>query len=110
VRNCRGESCIRPRGRATRAITRIALTVSSKGARYFLLNLLPPPCIEKRTGGLRHIREETGMDKQKDQDTKKETAEKPEYIKPEIIATYSRQKLEKEFAHTYGNSFVDLFG
>ncbi|MEN8216254.1 MAG: hypothetical protein ABFS56_07725 [Pseudomonadota bacterium] len=40
----------------------------------------------------------------------KTEAEKPQYVKPEVIASYSEQALEKEFANVYGDSFVDLFG
>ncbi len=36
--------------------------------------------------------------------------EKPLYVKPEVVATYNEPDLEKEFAHVYGESFVDLFG
>ena len=52
------------------------------------------------------------MNNQKDknqQSTKKE-AENPKYVKPAVVATYSEQELEKEFAHVYGHTFVDLFG
>ena len=54
------------------------------------------------------------MNNQKDEHQK---SEKPQYIKPEVVATYSKQELEKEFANVYGqsgggggNAFVDLFG
>jgi hypothetical protein len=57
------------------------------------------------------------MNNQKDEHQK---SEKPQYIKPEVVATYSKQELEKEFANVYGqsggggggggNNFVDLFG
>jgi len=48
------------------------------------------------------------MDNQKDEHQKSDNSEKPQYIKPEVT-TYSKQEIEKEFAHTYGQSFVDLF-
>jgi len=44
------------------------------------------------------------------QQNAKTEAEKPQYVKPEVIASYSEQTLEKEFANVYGDSFVDLFG
>jgi len=48
------------------------------------------------------------MNTQKDEH---QEPEKPQYIKPEVTATYSKQELEKEFAHVYGLSgSVDLFG
>jgi len=50
------------------------------------------------------------MNNQKDEHQKSDNSEKPQYIKPEVVATYSQQEIENEFAHTYGQSFVDLFG
>lgn len=53
------------------------------------------------------------MNKQKQHNEKQqpESQEKPLYSKPEVIATYSKEQLEKKFAHAYGaGSFVDLFG
>jgi hypothetical protein len=54
------------------------------------------------------------MKNQKDEHQKSEKSEKPQYIKPEVVATYSKQELEKEFANVYGASggggSVDLFG
>jgi len=48
------------------------------------------------------------MNNQKDEHQKSDNSEKPQYIKPEVVATYSQQEIENEFAHTYGQSFVDL--
>ncbi len=52
------------------------------------------------------------MNQQKQYNEKQqpEAQEKPLYIKPEVIATYSKEQLEKKFTHVYGGSGVDLFG
>jgi hypothetical protein len=52
------------------------------------------------------------MDNPKDKDPQstKQELEKPEHIKPEVVAIYQEKDLEKEFANVYGATFVDLFG
>jgi len=64
-----------------------------------LRTVVPPPS--------RH--DSLKMTRQNSQSVKNE-AEKPQDVKPEVIASYSEQTLEKEFANVYGDSFVDLFG
>lgn len=50
------------------------------------------------------------MEKQQEEKQQTEPQEKPLYIKPEVIATYSKEQLEKKFTYVYGGSGVDLFG
>jgi hypothetical protein len=50
------------------------------------------------------------MDKQQDKKQQTEPPEKPLYRKPEVIATYSKEDMERAFGHAYGQSTVDLFG
>ncbi len=44
------------------------------------------------------------MNNQKDEHQKFDKSEKPQYIKPKVVATYRSPKLEKEFANVYGTS------
>ena len=48
--------------------------------------------------------------KQYNKEQQSDQQEKPLYSKPEVIATYSKEQLEKKFTHVYGGSSVDLFG
>ncbi len=35
--------------------------------------------------------------------------EKPEYVKPTVVATYTDEQLKEEFSTAYGQTHVDLF-
>ena len=51
-----------------------------------------------------HKIEITLMNNQKDEHQKFDKSEKPQYIKPKVVATYRSPELEKEFANVYGTS------
>ncbi len=37
------------------------------------------------------------------------STEKPRYVKPAVIATYTDEQLKEEFSTAYGQTHVDLF-